>query len=267
MLIPVALQLAVLASATIQPASVPGRGEQDAILTLDRAGMVRLSATSGSGTACAVVDHLRGPFASAGQVGVKDCELDLLLDAGTYKVRLSSPAKGRGTVTLRATAFPEQNAAPLRLEPGRPVEQPLRSGQQASFWVHLDARRAVALRASGRTAGQVQLWRSGAWREDLAALDVAPAPRSTQPIHEWWIEQTLEPGDYLFTVYGTDAKSDPNVKVIDTFPEGTHPPIIYPIAIMASSTNADAPVLLAYLKSAAAQNAFKDQGFKILLSY
>jgi molybdate transport system substrate-binding protein len=71
----------------------------------------------------------------------------------------------------------------------------------------------------------------------------------------------------LGIVYGTDAKSDPNVKVIDTFPEGTHPPIIYPIAIMASSTNADAPVLLAYLKSAAAQNAFKDQGFKILLSY
>ena len=32
----------------------------------------------------------------------------------------------------------------------------------------------------------------------------------------------------LGIVYGTDAKSDPNVKVIDIFPEGTHPPIIYP---------------------------------------
>jgi molybdate transport system substrate-binding protein len=71
----------------------------------------------------------------------------------------------------------------------------------------------------------------------------------------------------LGIVYGTDAKSDLNVKVIDTFPEGTHPPIIYPIAITASSTNADAPTLLAYLKSAAAQSIFKDQGFKILLSY
>lgn len=71
----------------------------------------------------------------------------------------------------------------------------------------------------------------------------------------------------LGIVYGTDAKSDPNVKVIDTFPEGTHPPIIYPAAIVASSTNATAPALLAYLKSAAAQSIFKDQGFKILLSY
>jgi len=71
----------------------------------------------------------------------------------------------------------------------------------------------------------------------------------------------------LGIVYATDAKSDPNVKVIDIFPEGTHPPIIYPIAIMASSTNADAPALLAYLKSSATQSVFKDQGFKILLSY
>jgi molybdate transport system substrate-binding protein len=71
----------------------------------------------------------------------------------------------------------------------------------------------------------------------------------------------------LGIVYGTDARSDPNVKVIDTFPEGTHPPIIYPVAIAASSTNADAPALLAYLKSSAAQSVFKDQGFKILLSY
>ncbi len=71
----------------------------------------------------------------------------------------------------------------------------------------------------------------------------------------------------LGIVYATDAKSDPNVKVIDTFPEGTHPPIIYPAAIIASSTNTNAPSLIAYLKSAAAQSAFKDQGFKILLSY
>lgn len=69
----------------------------------------------------------------------------------------------------------------------------------------------------------------------------------------------------LGIVYGTDAKSDPNVKVIDIFPEGTHPPIIYPAAIVASSTSADAPALLAYLKSAAALGIFKDQGFKILL--
>ena len=71
----------------------------------------------------------------------------------------------------------------------------------------------------------------------------------------------------LGIVYATDAKSDPNVKVIDTFPESTHAPIIYPIAITASSTNKDAPSFLTYLKSASAQSVFEAQGFKVLLSY
>ena len=37
----------------------------------------------------------------------------------------------------------------------------------------------------------------------------------------------------LGIVYATDAKADPKVKVLDTFPESTHAPIIYPIAITA----------------------------------
>ena len=44
----------------------------------------------------------------------------------------------------------------------------------------------------------------------------------------------------LGVVYATDAKADPKVKVLDTFPESTHAPIIYPIAVTASSTNKEA---------------------------
>jgi molybdate transport system substrate-binding protein len=71
----------------------------------------------------------------------------------------------------------------------------------------------------------------------------------------------------LGIVYATDAKADPNVKVLDTFPENTHAPILCPIAITASSTNKDAPTFLAYLKSSAAQGVFEAQGFKVLLNY
>src|SRR5262245_54401236 len=35
----------------------------------------------------------------------------------------------------------------------------------------------------------------------------------------------------LGIVYQTDAASDPTVKIVGTFPENTHPPIIYPIAL------------------------------------
>jgi molybdate transport system substrate-binding protein len=71
----------------------------------------------------------------------------------------------------------------------------------------------------------------------------------------------------LGIVYATDAKSDPKVKVLDTFPESTHAPILYPLAIIAASTNKDAPAFAAYLKTAAAQSVFEAQGFKVLLNY
>lgn len=66
-------------------------------------------------------------------------------------------------------------------------------------------------------------------------------------------------------VYATDAKSDPKVRVVGTFPESSHSPIIYPVALIASSQNPDAAFFLAYLTSQAATKIFLDQGFDILL--
>jgi molybdate transport system substrate-binding protein len=65
-------------------------------------------------------------------------------------------------------------------------------------------------------------------------------------------------------VYATDAKSDPNVRVIGTFPESSHSRIVYPAALVASSSNPDAASFLAYLTSPAATKIFSAQGFKIL---
>jgi molybdate transport system substrate-binding protein len=68
----------------------------------------------------------------------------------------------------------------------------------------------------------------------------------------------------LGIVYQTDADSDKGVKIVGTFPENTHPPIIYPIAVVASSTNPAALGYLAYLKSPAARSIFEKQGFTVL---
>jgi molybdate transport system substrate-binding protein len=65
-------------------------------------------------------------------------------------------------------------------------------------------------------------------------------------------------------VYATDAKAEPKVKVVDTFPESSHGPIVYPAAILADSKNPDAAAFLAYLRSQAAIKIFLDQGFTIL---
>jgi molybdate transport system substrate-binding protein len=65
-------------------------------------------------------------------------------------------------------------------------------------------------------------------------------------------------------VYQTDAAADPNVKIIGTFPEDTHPPIIYPIALTANATHPDAAALLAYIRSDKAKPLFQAQGFTVL---
>jgi molybdate transport system substrate-binding protein len=68
----------------------------------------------------------------------------------------------------------------------------------------------------------------------------------------------------LGIVYQTDAASDPSIKIVATFPESAHPPIIYPIALTKESTNPEARAFLSYLRSPAARAAFERQGFTVL---
>lgn len=199
----ITLPLLLLHAASVSPPAVPARGSQEAILTLDKAGRYVVKASSPAGTACEIVDHVRGPFAQSGTVGRSSCELDLLLDAGTYKLRLTSKPKGKGNVALSVRPYEEINATPLRLEPRREVQQRLKPRQQASYWLKIDERQPVTLRIAGRHAGDVRLWRTGEWLEPIAARDTSPRPRPGMPLHEWWFETLLEPGVYLLTAYGT----------------------------------------------------------------
>lgn len=65
-------------------------------------------------------------------------------------------------------------------------------------------------------------------------------------------------------VYQTDAAADPGVAIVGTFPADTHPPIVYPIAILSESKSEDAAAYLDYLKSAKAVPFFEKEGFTIL---
>lgn len=67
----------------------------------------------------------------------------------------------------------------------------------------------------------------------------------------------------LGIVYGTDAAADAGVKVVATFPAGSYPAIVYPVAKIASSTHPDAAAFIAYLQSPAAQAVFAAAGFTI----
>lgn len=65
-------------------------------------------------------------------------------------------------------------------------------------------------------------------------------------------------------VYATDAKSEPKVTVIGTFPTDSHPPIIYPVAATKEAANAETSAYLAFLKTEKAAKIFASQGFTVL---
>lgn len=68
----------------------------------------------------------------------------------------------------------------------------------------------------------------------------------------------------LGIVYKTDANSEPKVDAVATFPDSSHPPIVYPIALTSASTSVSATKLLAFLKGPEAAPAFIKQGFTVL---
>ncbi|THD59999.1 MAG: molybdate ABC transporter substrate-binding protein [Bradyrhizobium sp.] len=68
----------------------------------------------------------------------------------------------------------------------------------------------------------------------------------------------------LGIVYSTDAKVEPGVKIVGTFPVDSHPPIIYPVAAT-TTAKAEAADYLAFLRSSAAKAIFDKYGFSFLI--
>lgn len=64
----------------------------------------------------------------------------------------------------------------------------------------------------------------------------------------------------LGIVYETDALADPKVRVVAHFPDGLHPPVIYPAAALRGA-KPEAAAYLQFLSSAQAKDTFRKFGF------
>jgi molybdate transport system substrate-binding protein len=62
-------------------------------------------------------------------------------------------------------------------------------------------------------------------------------------------------------VYRTDALAEKNVRIVDTFPESSHAPIVYPAARIAGRDSSAATAFLAFLHSGAARATWERYGF------
>jgi molybdate transport system substrate-binding protein len=68
----------------------------------------------------------------------------------------------------------------------------------------------------------------------------------------------------LGIVYQTDAKVEPNVKIIGRFPADSHPAITYPVALTVNA-KPEAARYLSFLRSGAAKDIFERYGFTFLI--
>jgi molybdate transport system substrate-binding protein len=54
------------------------------------------------------------------------------------------------------------------------------------------------------------------------------------------------------------------VKVVATFPRDTHPPIVYPFAVVTGAKGDGAPRFLTFLQGPVARQSFAVQGFSLI---
>ncbi|MDX6749655.1 molybdate ABC transporter substrate-binding protein [Geminicoccaceae bacterium 1502E] len=65
----------------------------------------------------------------------------------------------------------------------------------------------------------------------------------------------------LGIVYGTDAAATERVRIVGTFPAGSHPPVRYPFAIVAGAGGAETEALLRYMTGEQGLAVFRRFGF------
>ena len=179
-------------------------GMNDTLLHISAPGRYSLQAQSDQGTEIEIVDRMAGPFATAGSAGEWDGRLDLLLDKGTYKIRLHSHEEGVGTLKLAVHPFVEVGSGDklLPLDAYQIENSSLEDLQQQSFWLHLKNRRILRLEAIGRNLKDCRLWRDGVWLEDIKPHFSTYEPVNGQPMRYAEFFHDLNPGVYRLTFYG-----------------------------------------------------------------
>lgn len=195
---------------TLDQTQFTAAGANETLLHIHESGRYSLQTQSPQGTRLELVDRMAGPMASAGRAGQQDGRLDVLLDKGTYKIRLTSHPQGSGELILSASAFHEVRPVaqpedfPL-LEPLRMESAELGDLQQQSFWLYLAERQRLRLEAIGRHLQDARLWRDGQWLVDAqpAISEYEVVAGRPQTYLEFFHD--LNPGLYRLTCYGGEA--------------------------------------------------------------
>lgn len=161
------------------------------------------------------------------------------------KRRLIKPETRQNLLRNRLVLVaPSDSKASVTIAPGFPLAALLGSGRLAM--ANPDA-------VPAGKYGKASLEALGVWKDLQSKVAAAENVRAALVL--------VSRGEAPFgIVYKTDAAADPKVRVVGVFPENTHPPIIYPIAMTAGGKPA-AGVFLKWLGGAQALTIFEKHGF------
>lgn len=160
--------------------------------------------------------------------------------------RLLAPGSRTNVATNRLVVVAPA-ASPLRLEvrPGFPLARALGTGRLAT---------ADPATVPAGKYGRAALTRLGVWNQVEGRVANAENVRAALAL----VARGEAP---LGIVYATDAQAAPAVRIVALFPAQSHPPIIYPVARMARSGNAEAEGFRHFLLSVQGRAIFRRFGF------
>ena len=143
-----------------------------------------------------------------------------------------------------ALIAPAGSTVQLRIAPGFPLLQALGQGRLAMAGADVPAGRY----------GRQALTALGAWTQVNVRVVYGDSVRAALA----FVSRGEAP---LGVVYDTDAKVNPGVRIVDLFPETTHPKILYPVALTRSARGPVAQSYLTFLEGAEAAAIFRRFGF------
>jgi molybdate transport system substrate-binding protein len=169
--------------------------------------------------------------------------MDYVAKKGLIKPETRSNLLGNRIVLIA----PKDKATPVDIKPGFDLAKVIGDGRLAMA--------NVESVPAGRY-GKASLERLGVWASVAGRLAQADNVRGALLL----VSRGEAPAGI---VYQTDGAAEQRVAIIGTFPESTHPPIVYPIALT-TGAGAGAAAFLAYIKSAEARPLFEAEGFSVL---
>jgi molybdate transport system substrate-binding protein len=176
-------------------------------------------------------------FISADEPWMEDVAKHRLVRAGTRVSFL------RNRLVLVA---PAASAKPVAIKPGFPLARLLGDGKLAMGEVD-----SVPAGKYGKEA----LTKLGIWNTVAPRVAGADNVRSALAL--------VERGEVPYgIVYATDAFASRRVKIVGVFPDSSHAPITYPVALLTASTSPDADRFRRFLISPAGKAIFRRYGFQ-----